>query len=180
MENPTKQSFVTIIKIMQLFRWYPPEKKSKRHVVEGYVLYIFLLVVVDFLATVKMFIEKEYDFMQVIYISETIWYALKLLPFLNGNDRIKKCIGYFDGVEFQPQDNTEKEILSNSVSLCQIMSNFYIVGITCVEIVYVLSPLFSNRQELPLQIWLPYSTTSSILTYYVTYFYVCFSKTVLL
>ena len=63
---------------------------------------------VNVLVVVKMFLKKGYDdAMQVVYIGETIWYAFKVMPFLGGNDRIKNCISYFEGAEFQPQDNTE-------------------------------------------------------------------------
>ncbi|KAJ3666941.1 hypothetical protein Zmor_002362 [Zophobas morio] len=121
-----------------------------------------------------MFLKKGYDdFMQVIYIGETIWYAFKLLPFLRGNDRIKNCISYFEGAEFQPQDNTEKEILNNSAFLFQVMSKFYIVSIGCAEILYAIPALFSDGHDLPMPVWLPYSVTSSSVIYYVTYFYLC-------
>ena len=130
------------------------------------------------LVAVQMFLKKGYDdFMQVIYIGETIWYAFKLLPFLRGNNRIKNCISYFEGAEFQPQDNREKEILDNSAFLCQVMSKFYIVSIACAEILYAIPALFSDGHDLPMPVWLPYSVTSSSVIYYVTYFYLCIGKT---
>ncbi|XP_063912019.1 odorant receptor 4-like [Zophobas morio] len=96
-----------------------------------------------------MFVAKGYDFTQVVFIGLTLFYALKLLPFLNGNDRIKKCISYFDGDEFQPRDETKQEILSK------------------------IPALLSNENELPLPMWLPYSINKSSVIYYTTYVYLC-------
>ncbi|KAJ3666942.1 hypothetical protein Zmor_002362 [Zophobas morio] len=172
MENPTKQSFAIIIKILKIVRWYPTENKSKLYLVQAYSLYFLILVVGNVLVAVQMLVKKGYDdIMQIIYISETMCYSFKVLPFLGGNERIKKCIGYFDGDEFQPQDETEKKILDKSVFICQMMSKFYIVGISCSEVFYAIPALLSDGPELPLPIWLPFPLTSRSTIYYIIYFY---------
>ncbi|KAJ3664418.1 hypothetical protein Zmor_008591 [Zophobas morio] len=172
MENPTKESFVIIRRIMQIIRWYPPEKKSTLYLAEGYTIHFLLLVLVTSLVAVEMYLEKGYDdLVQVMYLCETICYSIKVLPFLNGNDRIKKCISFFDGEEFRPRDYIEEEILNQSVFLCQVMSKFYIVSIICAEIAYAFPALLADKFELPIPIWLPYSATSNSLIYGATYLY---------
>ncbi|XP_063911605.1 odorant receptor 33a-like isoform X1 [Zophobas morio] len=119
-----------------------------------------------------MCVRRGYDMMQAIFVCEGIFFAFKFLPMFRKGERIKRCISYFDGVEYGPQDKTEQQILNNSVVLCQIITKFYIICISSCQVLFLLPALFSSGYELPLRMWLPYSTTSSLINYYATYAYI--------
>ncbi|XP_063912015.1 odorant receptor 33a-like [Zophobas morio] len=171
MENPNRQSFIYNLKLMKIFRWYPPTQSTFERL-QGYVLYIIFLVLGVSLVGVEMLMRRGYDMMQAIFLCEGTFFGLKFLPMFRKGEQIKRCISYFDGVEFGPRDKTEQRILSNSVVLCQIIAKIYIISMACCQVLYLLPSLFLSGYDLPLRMWLPYSTTSSLVNYYTAYAYI--------
>ncbi|KAJ3666953.1 hypothetical protein Zmor_002371 [Zophobas morio] len=171
MENQNKTSFQINIKLMQIFRWYPENHSSRSFWLQGFVLYIFFLVLTVSIILTNILLERSYDNMQIIYVTETLGFCFKLLPFLRNGEHVRKCVNFFSGSDFAPKDTAEKEIAETSIKLCKIMSVVYLVGCTCAEVLYVVPSLVSKNYNLPMRVWLPYDPTKGPLTYYSTIFY---------
>ena len=176
MENQNKTSFQINIKLMQIFRWYPENHSSRSFWLQGFVLYIFFLVLTVSIILTNILLERSYDNMQIIYVTETLGFCFKLLPFLRNGEHVRKCVNFFSGSDFAPKDTAEKEIAETSIKLCKIMSVVYLVGCTCAEVLYVVPSLVSKNYNLPMRVWLPYDPTKGPLTYYSTIFYLATGK----
>jgi hypothetical protein len=120
------------------------------------------------LTILNFIVEEHLDILQLnntaTFLSETICWIIKLLPFLTNGQRIKKCINYFGDTYFKAMlcgDTERKNIINNSIEVCRRNSLVFLVGVIGGLASFIIKPLFLNSQRLPLNMWLPFRTSEN-------------------
>jgi hypothetical protein len=123
---------------------------------------------VPFLTILNFIVEEHLDILQLnntaTFLSETICWIIKLLPFLVNGQRIKKCINYFGDSYFTTLlcgDTDRKNIINNCIQVCRRNSLIFLTGVIGGLASFIIKPLFLNSQRLPLNMWLPFRTSEN-------------------
>jgi hypothetical protein len=168
MNDIIKQSFNINIFVMETLGLYPCEKHSNFRQVQAYVMYILFIIMVPFLTILNFIVEENLDILQLnntaTFLSETICWIIKLLPFLVNGQRIKKCINYFGDSYFTTLlcgDTDRKNIINNCIQVCRRNSLIFLTGVIGGLASFIIKPLFLNNQRLPLNMWLPFRTSEN-------------------
>ncbi|RZC35895.1 uncharacterized protein BDFB_003881 [Asbolus verrucosus] len=168
-----KESFSVNLRVMRAFGLYPPKKHKCLYKLHGFFMYGLFIVSIVLLGCLYLLLEENIDIVQVadnaFLISEMGCYIIKLLPFINNGDQIKRCIHYFESPFFRVSSDKQKKIIDDCNRTCRKISSIFLIFVTCAVTSWAIKPFFWKHYRLPVDVWLPFDATSSPHIYYPVY-----------
>ena len=181
MPSIIQQSFPVNLQAMRFFFLYPPDKYKTLYRIHTYIVYFLFVVPIPVLQCLYLVFQEDLHFTQfadsVFLLAEMVCFVLKLYPFLNNGERIKKCIHYFDSAIFEVERNTDQEILQHCINMCRRISMLFLAAVTGAFISWSTRPISWKDHVFPTNVWLPFDVKTapkSYITY--TYLYILIGK----
>ena len=177
MPSIIQQSFRFNLKAMRFFFLYPPDKYKPLYRIHTYIMYFLLVVPIPVLECVYLFLQEDLRFTQiadsVFLLAELVCFVLKLYPFLNNSERIKRCIHYFDSAIFEVVRSEHEEILKECVKMCRRTSALFLAAVTGGFISWSSRPISWKNHVFPTDLWLPFDVKTAPRSYIsCTYVYI--------
>ncbi|EEZ99310.2 odorant receptor 68 [Tribolium castaneum] len=126
----------------------------------AFVLYMLFVVSVPILEVLNLVLQEKITFKQIIdnafMIAELGCLIPKYWPFVRNNDRLVKCIHYFDSPAFQPTKKKHREILQNCVKVCRAITIFFVAAVSSGYVSWSSRPISWKNHIFPTDLWLPY------------------------
>ena len=162
---------------MRFFFLYPPDKYKPLYRIHTYIMYFLLVVPIPVLECVYLFLQEDLRFTQiadsVFLLAELVCFVLKLYPFLNNSERIKRCIHYFDSAIFEVVRSEHEEILKECVKMCRRTSALFLAAVTGGFISWSSRPISWKNHVFPTDLWLPFDVKTAPRSYIsCTYVYI--------
>nr|XP_008195116.2 PREDICTED: odorant receptor Or1 [Tribolium castaneum] len=160
MPSLIEQSFKINFRILKITAFYPPTKNKRLNQMLAFVLYMLFVVSVPILEVLNLVLQEKITFKQIIdnafMIAELGCLIPKYWPFVRNNDRLVKCIHYFDSPAFQPTKKKHREILQNCVKVCRAITIFFVAAVSSGYVSWSSRPISWKNHIFPTDLWLPY------------------------
>lgn len=165
-------SFKLNVTLLTLIGLYPPKKPSMLHKLYATILYSLAFLPPLVLGTLHFFFMDDFndiDFSDFVMIG-MISYTFKLMPFVTNSSKVKKCINYFDILNYKVFKSEEK-ILKACIGSCRRNTNVFFVGCCLSLFGFVAQALLrENPHQLPVKVWFPFTHKEAPVIYYSIYF----------
>jgi hypothetical protein len=180
-----EQSFRINLRVMRIFHLYPPEESTRWFQIRAYVMHLLFVMPVPTLGVLYLLLEDNLDMERVNYnaafLAQTTCFITKILPFIRNGQRIKQCIMFFESPFFALKNDQHKIIMNNCIKICQRNTLIFFIFVIGSVGTWSTKPLFWQGRNLPVDVWLPFSTAKATNYYFIYIFLVtgkvCFEGT---
>ncbi|XP_063912020.1 uncharacterized protein LOC135128873 [Zophobas morio] len=176
MEDIIENSFGVNLILMRILNLYPPENPTLLYKLKAYCVFFVLLPPVPILGALYFLFEENLTTEELnenaFAVAQLGCQVTKFLPFVVNGTRIKNCILYFKSSEFKISVDKQQKIIDDCCWICRRNSTVFLVSITGGVIFFALKPLFSDKQQFPTDIWLPFEPKTDLRVFVVVYLYV--------
>ena len=181
MQNITQRSFGINLILMTILNLYPPDKLTFSFKVRAYSIFLISVPPIPVFGVLYFLVEKGLTTTEfnenAFLIAEMTCQVGKFLPFITNGTRIKKCIHFFESVQFAPQQKRQKEIINKCCRTCKRNSMIFLVSIVAGIIFFASKPLLMGKgHKLPANIWLPFDSKSNPVVFGWVYVFIIFGK----
>lgn len=159
---------IQVLKYVGLYRSRAFPNLSKIYGMFLYILFNVGVVILGYTQWIK-FPNEMIGNLTAPHLIQATFFLIKFFPFLSDNKKVQNCMNFLADPYFVPEAKNQKKILTNCVRYCQRLNLFYFSEVVCLVIVGVSLPVFMEKQDFPISIWLPYDTKQNFWTFYLTY-----------
>ncbi|XP_068909818.1 odorant receptor Or1-like [Tenebrio molitor] len=171
-----EQSFRINLRVMRIFHLYPPEESTRWFQIRAYVMHLLFVMPVPTLGILYLLLEDNLDIERVNYnaafLAQTTCFITKILPFIRNGQRIKQCIMFFESPFFALKNDQHKIIMNNCIKICQRNTLIFFIFVIGSVGTWSTKPLFWQGRNLPVDVWLPFSTVKATNYYFIYIFLV--------
>ena len=179
MESIIQRSFRVNLILMRLFNLYPPDNPTLLYKLKAYFVLCTLVPSIPILGAVYIYFDESLTLEKLddsfLIVIEMSCQFPKFLPFITQGSRIKKCILFFESSLFKLSLDKHKQIIDNCCWICRRNCIGFLVCITIAAIYFCVRPLFGSS-HFPIDIWLPFETTTDVRVDVAIYMFVAAGK----
>jgi hypothetical protein len=165
MDGLVKKSFSVNLYLMRVFGFYPSQSYKGLYKIYSYLVYCVFTILIPVLAAMDLLLGEDVDLAQIsdnaFLVCQTGCFIIKLLPFVNNPDQIKKSIFMIENCLFNMYTKNQEEIIDECVATCRRNCRLFLSFCLLTLINWAITPFFIPGYHLPIEIWLPFDYKTS-------------------
>ncbi|XP_074033085.1 odorant receptor Or1 [Leptinotarsa decemlineata] len=174
--NLVEDSFKGHLFFMKIIGIYPSENFFKYYTFFAYLLYFLFTIPSPLLSIIKLIVLKVKDIGNMCdslsLIIEIGVLVLKVLPFKNKPDVIKRSIFHLNKKIFSQAEPEQLYILLETVATCRKIFAIFLTSCLTSLFTWALKVLLYEERAFPIDVWLPFDPFKNVYIYLTVFFYI--------
>lgn len=155
------KTFKFHLTVLRLVGMYPPTQHKTLYKIFAYFMYFFFIVPVPVCGGMHLFQQQDLNINEIannaFLVCELGCFIVKMLPFMNNGDEIRRCIYTMECPIFSACSEKQAAVIHEFSRISKRIYKVY-VSLCMISVAFwAIKPMFFEETRLPLDIWLPYT-----------------------